>query len=961
MKFKISKPRPAPEEHYRWMVDCAVDAIVSTDANGTILTWNKAAAKMFEYTDRDVVDKPLKMLIAGDSIAKLDAILATPIKSSSPIQSHELLGLKKNGVEFPLEVLFTSWETSAGAVYSGVLRDLSGKQDTAEALQKKNRELSATLEATSEGIAVLDLDNGIVDANKKFFEIWKFRSVCPDPAAMTSEITNHLISQVKDPDTLIAQFTEVVEHPEQTYFNTVELNDGRVLERHTQPQIVDGKVVGRVTCFRDVTERQRPEDVFRESESHYRQLFDRNPYPIWVYDNETLRFLAVNEEAIRQYGYKREEFLKLTIRDIRPREDIPELMKFMSENRPKDEVTNCVRHQKKDGTLMEVDVAAHSLIFGGRPARLCLVTDMTERKRAEIALTESEHRLRTILDSMSEGLLQVDENELILYTNNSVCEMTGYSPEELIGTSWSKLLADEGAEFVTAINERRRKGVSDRYELRIKKKSGEIIWVIVGGAPIFNADGEMVGSMGVLTDITERKRSEEQLLHDAFHDALTGLANRTLFMDHLRMTIERGKRERSNMYAVLYLDFDRFKVVNDSLGHAEGDRLLQFIARRLETCTRTGDLVARLGGDEFVILLDGLMDASEALLVAERILADLKTSFDLGGREIVMSTSMGIALSTSGHMRAEDMLRDADIAMYRAKTNGKAQYQIFDQTMHKHATQQLQIETEMRRAIALGEFCLHYQPILRLKNGDLIGFEALLRWNHPERGIILPKEFISVAEETGMILQLGHWTVNESCRQLREWQDEIASASSLMVSVNLSCKEFLQNDLAERVAAAISSVGLDPRCLKLEITESHVMESSELAAKMITRLRDMGVEMSLDDFGTGYSSLSYLHRLPVSYLKIDRSFVGRMTESRENLEIVHTIIKLAKNLRLQVVAEGIESTEQLTQLSDLDCEYGQGFLFSKPLTADAAKQFIVDQSLMSFIQPRADVNAELTV
>lgn len=558
------------------------------------------------------------------------------------------------------------------------------------------------------------------------------------------------------------------------------------------------------------------------------------------------------------------------------------------------------------------------------------------KEEAEAALRESEYKLRTLVASMSEGLLGVDSEDCIQFVNNCFCEMSGYSEKELIGTVWTRLLSEEDRYLIKQVNERRQKGISDRYEISLRKKTGEKLWVIVGGAPLVNAEGGVTGSMGTFTDITERKRTEEQLLHDAFHDGLTGLANRALFMDHLRLTIERSRRKLDAAFAVLFLDFDRFKIINDSLGHSEGDNLLKQIARRLESSLRPGDLVARFGGDEFTILLNELDNERDALRIAERIQEDLKSPFNLNKREIFTSASIGIALGTAEYNQAEDIVRDADIAMYRAKAKGKAQYQVFDQTMHKHALEQLQLETEIRQSLERNEFCLHYQPIINLQTNDLAGFEALVRWNHPTRGMVSPMEFIPVAEETGLILPLGKWILQEACRQLCKWQKYNSLASSLAVSINLSCKQFLQDDLAEQIIAMLEQTGLAPNRLKLEITESHILENMESSIAMMDRLRLLGIEISLDDFGTGYSSLSYLHRLPIDYLKIDRSFVGRMVENKENAEIVRTIIRLAQSLKMKVVAEGIETAEQLEQLKRLKCEYGQGYFFSKPLKASAA-------------------------
>ena len=578
------------------------------------------------------------------------------------------------------------------------------------------------------------------------------------------------------------------------------------------------------------------------------------------------------------------------------------------------------------------------------PAAILNVLEKNEhrrsRQKAVAELRESEHKLRALLENMSEALLQVNNDEVIEFVNNRFCEMTGYRREELLGkVTFDILFDEEGCRFVGDANRERYKAESSHYELCLKKKDGETLWAIVGGTPIIDSGKVVTGTMRVFTDITERKNAEARLHHDAFHDPLTGLANRAFLMHNLRLNVER-RQSSNDSYAVLFLDFDRFKVINDSLGHAEGDKLLKFIARRLESCARDGDLVARLGGDEFVLLLSDLNEQSEALLVAERILNDLKQSFDLSGGEIFMTTSIGIAFSTAEHATADALLHHADVALYRAKANGKAQYQVFDRKMSEQAASQIQFESELRRALERSEFCLHYQPIINLATGDLIGFEALVRWNHPTRGLLLPEEFIHVAEETRLMLPLGKWILQESCRRLRGWQTVNALAAELFVSFNLSCKQFLQFDLAEGVAAALKASGLAPDCLKLEITESHITENTEMAAATLERLHALGVEISLDDFGIGYSSLNNLRRFPLDYLKIDVSLVASLTDSRENAQIVHSIIKLAQTLKMRIVAEGVETAEQSELLQMLNCEYGQGFFFSKPLAPADAEAFI---------------------
>ena len=440
----------------------------------------------------------------------------------------------------------------------------------------------------------------------------------------------------------------------------------------------------------------------------------------------------------------------------------------------------------------------------------------------------------------------------------------------------------------------------------------------------------------------ELKESREHFRHAAFHDALTGLPNRSLFSEHLRIALERARQNEEYLFCILFLDLDRFKNINDSLGHPCGDELLILVARRLEGCIRQMDMVARFGGDEFAILLDAIENPSDAIRVAEKVQQEISAPFKLHNHEAVITASIGVALSASDYSEAEDMIRDADTAMYRAKDHGKARYEIFDTAMHTRAVTLLRLESDLRRALEREELCVYYQPIVSIASGELHGFEALVRWQHPERGLISPDQFIAVAEETGLILSLGLGVLRESCNQLRRWQQRSVSDRNLTISVNLSAKQLSQSDLIEKVEEVLTESGIDPWQLKLEITETVVMENAELAAVTLARLRGLGVRLSIDDFGTGYSSLSYLNRFPVDTLKIDRSFVTRLNQGDENVEIVKTIVMLAGNLGMQVIAEGVETADQLQQLTLLKCQYAQGYLFSKPLAATDADMFLLN-------------------
>jgi diguanylate cyclase (GGDEF)-like protein/PAS domain S-box-containing protein len=569
------------------------------------------------------------------------------------------------------------------------------------------------------------------------------------------------------------------------------------------------------------------------------------------------------------------------------------------------------------------------------------VTRLVERARLEERLRESEERYALATRGANDGLWDWNLRTNQIYFSERWKAMLGYEDDEIkdCPEEWLNRVHPEDFESLKTDLDAHVEGTTPHFEIehRMLHRDGSYRWMLTRGMVVRGAEGKATRMAGSLTDITERKTVEEQLLHDAFHDALTGLPNRALFMDRLQQAMERTKRHAEYSFALFFIDLDRFKTINDSLGHMIGDQLLNGIGERLKCCTRQGDTVARLGGDEFTILLDDIQDASEAVNMAERICQRMKEPFHLGGHEVIASASIGIALSRMGYDKPDTIMRDANTAMHRAKASGKGCHQIFDHTMHSHAAALLKLETDLQRTRVCEEYRVHYQPIVSIETGCLTGFEALVRWQHPERGLIYPEAFISVAEETGTIISLDRWVLREACRQTKVWQERFPG---LTVSVNLSPKQFLLTDLVTVIKQVLRETGLDVGCLKLEITENVLMSNIETVQQTLSHIKALGIELYLDDFGTGYSSLSYLHRFPIDALKIDRSFVCRIGANGENSEIARAIVNLAHSMGLMVIAEGIETKEQLQELRSLSCKFGQGNMFSMPVDASEAESLL---------------------
>ncbi len=561
-----------------------------------------------------------------------------------------------------------------------------------------------------------------------------------------------------------------------------------------------------------------------------------------------------------------------------------------------------------------------------------------ERKRIQAALEESEERYSLATRGARDGIWDWDLRQGKVWVSSRFMAMLGEPERELVispGAWLGRVHQDDKQKLAEHIKAHLDGATSHlEIEYRIRHSSGEYRWILLRGLAVKSRGQAATRMAGSQSDITKRKETEEQLRYDALHDALTTLPNRALFEDRLRQALVRSRRRPDRHFAVLFLDLDRFKIINDSLGHLAGDELLTEIAGRLATSIRQEDTIARLGGDEFCILLDDVGPVSGAEVTATRIQKALIAPVRVSGQDVFTSASIGIAHSATGYDRPSDLMRDADVAMYRAKNQGGGCHVIFDPSLHGAALQRLRLEGDLRRAVESEQLAVHYQPILSLQTLELAGFEALVRWRCPRRGWVRPDQFIPVAEDTGLIVPLGYQVLRDACREVARLN--AGRARPLQISVNLSPRQFRQPDFVEQVIDIVEEARLDPTCLTLEITEGMLMSHQDSVVKMLAELRRAGIRIDIDDFGTGYSSLAYLRRFPIDRLKIDRSFVNGMhDEDTGDLEIVRAILGLARSMGLEVVAEGIETSEQLRALEGMDCTYGQGYLFAKPQSAGA--------------------------
>lgn len=806
------------------IVDTMADGLIVIDRDGRIQLVNHAVESLFGYTEDELRGGTIDRLVEREDVDSSRSDRVRALMHGGVVREIERVFRSRSGATIPVSVSMAAFSDEGGTRgMVMVLRDIRERRKAEAKIRETASLLRSTLDSTGDGILVIDNDGRIVSYNQRLVNAWQIPQRVLDHGR-GEELIRSILDTLKAPEAFLDAMMRASGLGDEQSFDVVELKDGRVFERVSIPRLLEGKVVGRVWSFREVTERRRAEEAIQASERRYRQLFERNAAGVY--------------------------------------------------------------RASVGGTILDCNDAFARIL-------------------------RMESRERVVGRSFSELFLESAEREAIVETLRDGGSLTG-------------------------------------VELCLTREDGSKVWILENVTMIREGDADVVE--GTMVDISTLKFAEEQMEFQAYHDVLTLLPNRRMFTDRLSLALAQNRRA-GTVLAVMFLDLDHFKTINDTLGHTAGDELLLIVSDRLRAAVREEDTVARLGGDEFTILVGGLREVDDAARVAEKVLVAFQEPVRLGDRDLVVTGSIGVALFPDDGGDAETLLRNADNALYRAKELGRDNYQLCTPQLKLRTVERLSLETRLRGAGERGELLLHYQPVLRLDTGEITGFEALLRWNHPERGLMPPESFIPLAEESRLIVPIGNWVLHEALLQAKSFQR--FGAEPLRMSINLSARQLHRAELADVVASALERSGTESSMLELEITESAALENADASIAMLNRLREMGVSIAIDDFGTGYSSLTYLKHLPIDCVKIDRSFVRDLVIDPSDAAIVTAIINIARMLKLRVVAEGVETREQVRFLKERRCFEMQGMLFSHPVAADEIRELLARDDGRSGLDPES--------
>jgi len=936
----IEEALRASQREIEVLMNTVPGLVVMFRADGQLIHWNTNYEQTLGYSPEELRSMHGELTVTPADRPLLAQAIEQVMREGHA--SMELRVLTNDGREIPTFSTGALVIGEDGTQYvASIGLDISRVKATEEALRSSKRELEVLMN-TAAGIVYMFREDGhIIRWNRQFEELSGFTA---------DELIRHSVWDLIDSnqhEALLPKLHELLDHGQVTAELNIITRAGRSI-----PILATGGLIVSESGERliagtgiDISGLKAAEAALSRSQGQLRALLDATSDAAFLMDTDG-NFLAVNQAMAREMEVSPEALIGIDGFEQLP----PDLRTSRWENFERVLRTGEPARFEDMGMNGWSDNSFFPVFdsFGKVVAVASYSRDVTDQKRAMVALRESEERYALAARGANDGLWDADlfwdENSgefspRDVYFSPRMRAMLGWTETGPLGDLFEKLVDvvnPEDRVRVLAHLDDHLEGRVEHFEteFRVLHSDSTYRWMLVRGLAVRNDRGNPYRIAGSMTDITDRKRVEAQLLYDAFHDSLTGLPNRALLTDRLEQVLRHRKRYPDEHFAVLYMDLDRFKDINDSLGHSIGDQLLIAAAQRILGCLRMTDTLARLGGDEFVILLPEVREPADATTVVERILEQMHQPFALNGIQVVTSGSIGIVFADESHDRPEKILRDADIAMYRAKALGRARYQVFDASMHSQVLSRLRLEADLRLALERNEFEVYYMPIRSLQDGSFSGYEALVRWRNPERGLVAPGEFIPLAEESGLIIPLDRWVLIAACRQILAWQREFGQ--NIVLNINLSSKQFSQSDLIEHIQSALQETGFPPACLTLEITESAIMENIELATLMLHQVQALGVKVEVDDFGTGYSSLTYLLQLPVNGLKIDRSFIHYLGVDLRRTEIVRTIITLAHNIGMTVVAEGIETEVQRAGLAEMSCDYGQGYFLSKPLDSESA-------------------------
>jgi diguanylate cyclase (GGDEF)-like protein/PAS domain S-box-containing protein len=909
-------------------------ALIAPD--GRFLKVNARLCEMVGYDEGELLRMRISELTHPEDRAVSDEtrlrLLAGPAGAPAPVVERRYL--HKSGATIWALLCAAVVRDGAGDAEGviGIVLDVTELRRAQRELEWQSALLATQQEASLDAILMVDAAGRIRSFNQRFVDLWGIAREAVQ-AGDDEPVLRSVVAQVKDPEAFLREVERLYGQADEKSHHELETLDGRTIERYSSPVIgPDRSFNGRIWFFRDVTDRKRSESRLRESEARFRQMAQTVGEVFWMSSSNASSMLYVSPAFETIWGRSCEELYadpSLWLQAVDPAHArlVAAALGSLAEGAPYDVEYRITRPDGAErwihdrGYPMRDDTGQVVLTSG-------VASDVTKRKQDEDAM-----RLSALaFESIGDGVMVTDAEQRIVSVNHAFTAITGYEEAEVLGHTPRFLQSGRhDASFYAAMWREIRAVGHWRGEVWDRRRTGEVYPELLGISAVRDAAGAITHYVGVFTEISSLKEYESRLHHQAHHDMLTGLPNRVLFQERFDEALARAKRHQQTL-AVVLLDLDHFKTNNDSLGHAAGDLLLEAVAVRLGGRVRETDTVARLGGDEFALLLDDTKSPQDAAVVGRALIDALAAPFELAGHQLFVTASLGVACYPLDGADPETLLQNADTAMYRAKGEGRNNCRFFSQEMNARALETLTLGTSLRLALERDELFLHYQPQYALASGRTTGVEALLRWRHPELGLVPPSRFIPLAEESGLIEPIGEWVLRTACRQMRAWRD--ARLPLERVAVNLSARQFRHPDFLQRIADVLAESGLAARHLELEVTESMVMEHPEDAADVLRKLKATGITIAVDDFGTGYSSLSYLKRLPIDILKIDQSFVRGVPQDADDVAIIRAIIAMAKSLKLRLIAEGIENADQRAFLQREGCEEGQGYLFSRPAHAD---------------------------